>query len=427
MLMRDQGLPQVVRRPRQWVPTKDHVDRLSRSARQAFENSASRIARPDVARCLSEIRTLRAVERACKLREGDRLVELIDGHGLRAIDLARELGDRPSDISEKYRTAKTFPPHLRPDGVPYNHLLMAARMLRKFPQLGFTAAGALAELQRSGLTQHRDVGRHFARLALAASHRFVLPLPADDSNDPLIGRTHHRRFQDLLDLFPDRSIQVLHLDPPYVYDRRGGYNCRSAHSLTCDNRDPTGAVQTVLDLLHHWLPKLATGGVVLLWQPWGPLRPEFQEAVRTGGWDVFGPVVWDKGRPQPGDLGSPYASQGEMLWVLYRRGDRPLNHDDSPRHSILRFNPVSYPGQTADRQEHGFEKPPDLLEFLVRKHSRPGDLIFDACGCTGSMSVAAIDCGRRWAYAESNAENYALGSRRIAVRLAEGTAAATAV
>ena len=30
-----------------------------------------------------------ALERACKLRQGDVLVELIDGHGLRAIDIAR--------------------------------------------------------------------------------------------------------------------------------------------------------------------------------------------------------------------------------------------------------------------------------------------------------------------------------------------------
>ena len=66
-----------------------------------------------------------------------------------------------------------------------------------------------------------------------------------------------------------------------------------------------------------------------------------------------------------------------------------------------------------------------VMEFLVNKHTRPGDLVFDACGCTGVMSVAAINCGRRWVYAESHAENYRIGAARIATRLAEVTPAAS--
>lgn len=48
--------------------------------------------------------------------------------------------------------------------------------------------------------------------------------------------------------------------------------------------------------------------------------------------------------------------------------------------------------------------------MLVRKHSMPGELVFDACGCTGPMSLAAINTDRRWVYAESNQENYGIGS-----------------
>lgn len=68
--------------------------------------------------------------------------------------------------------------------------------------------------------------------------------------------------------------------------------------------------------------------------------------------------------------------------------------------------------------------PEALCEFLIRKHSRPGDLVFDAYGCTGAMSIASIYCDRRWLYAESNPENFGLGEQRIAERLAEMTAAA---
>jgi DNA modification methylase len=112
-----------------------------------------------------------------------------------------------------------------------------------------------------------------------------------------------------------------------------------------------------------------------------------------------GPILWDKGRVQPGRLDSAYGVQGEMLWVLHRATDRLFNHDGSSREMIFRYPRVSLPDQ-AHRQMHGYEKPVALCEHLLRKHSRPGDLVFDACGSTASMSVAAIHSGRRWVYAE---------------------------
>jgi DNA modification methylase len=107
-----------------------------------------------------------------------------------------------------------------------------------------------------------------------------------------------------------------------------------------------------------------------------------------------------------------------MLWLLHRAGDRLTNHDRSRRDMILRFPPLSFPGR-GHRQIHGYEKPVALCEHLLRKHSRPGDVVFDPCGCTGSISVAAIRSRRKWVYAESNAENYRVGASRIAVEQQE--------
>jgi DNA modification methylase len=105
------------------------------------------------------------------------------------------------------------------------------------------------------------------------------------------------------------------------------------------------------------------------------------------------------------------------LLVLKRKGDTLINHDNSPRGNILRFAPVSRPG-IADAQEHGFEKPIELCKFLVGKHSFDQELVVDLCGCTGSMSVAAIEMNRRWVYVESSLANYRIGAGRIAQRLA---------
>jgi hypothetical protein len=238
-------------RKRMWVPNPHGVQLLGRSARQLARSSASKLSQPSAVRCLRRLKALMAAERVCKLMIADHVVELIDGHGLRAIDIARETGWRPSDISQMHRTATAFPPAQRPNDVPYNHLLLATRMVRKFPILGMTAAQALAEICSAGLSQHRDVTRHFATLAREAAPR-LMALPAEPQAHEPFDRTYHSRFQDLRGVFPDRSIQILHVDPVYVY-ARGLYGSRSARSLECDNADRESAIATVIDLLRRSL------------------------------------------------------------------------------------------------------------------------------------------------------------------------------
>ncbi len=406
------------------VSTPGRTTELGRSARYLARNSKSRLASPLAARCLEKYQYVSSIERSAKLLRGDLLVELIDVHGLRAIDIARRTGERPSDLSEMYAVSRVFPRGGRPINAVFNHLLLATRVLKRFRQLAFPPAEVLEEIARAGLTQHRDVTRHFDRLArenLAQKQGRLLlqSASAQVGDESLINRAHHALLQELRTRFADRSIQILSIDPPYVFQREGGtYASRSASSLECDaGDDPAAAIGLVVDLLRDWQPKLAIGGVVLLWQPWQSLLAPIASAAAAQGWAITGPVIWDKGRPQPGRFDSPYSVQGEFLWVLHRAGDRLIDHDTGSRRMILHHSPASFP-RAIRNQLHAFEKPVDLNEHLVRKHSRTGDLIVDACGCTGSMSLAAMNMGRRWVYIESNRANFELGAGQLAAACA---------
>lgn len=413
------------RKPRAWVVTSDAVSLLGRSAKQIARASANRIKRPAVAERLASFVKLTAVEHACKMMRADLLVRLVDEDGLRPIDIARTTGLRQSDLSEMYVTAKMFPLGARPDAVPYNIFLLATRMIRRFPRLGIRPRNALSEIRRLGFSQHRDVSRHFAQLARAAEMRRALPAP-QPVGDGIINSVQHARFQDLLHRVPDGAAKIIHCDPPYVYRKttHGGYSSGSSRSRHCDNATGASAVSLVVDLLRDWQPKLAPGGVLLLWQASGPLHREILDAVERFGWELAGPIIWDKARPQPGDLGAPYSRQTEMLWVLSRPGDDLVNHDGSSRSDILRFLPVGSPS-AAGEQDHCFEKPRALCEFLIRKHSHPGELVLDLCGCTASMSLAVIETDRQWIYVESNEQNYRLGAGRIAQRLVQSRSRAS--
>lgn len=395
---------------------------LRRTATRLAEVSAGVMAKGDVARRVARLTKLMASERASKLAQGDLLVQLIDEHGLRPIDIARRTKQRPADLSQMYHTCRTFPPKLRRKNVPYTHYLMAAWMVRRFKTMKLDPLAVLAEIRAMGFTQNRQVTAHFAAKAARMAAGEAEPLPQGDG---WFDRAYHAPFQSLLNVIADGAIKVLHVDPPYVYrnSATGQYRGASAKSLDCDNRDGDDAAALVVDLVRDWQPKLAPGGVLLLWQPSGPMPPSIMTAIEQHAWAIDRVVVWDKGRPQAGDLAGAYQTQCEWLWVLKRPGDRLVNHDDSARGDVIRFAPASHPSTIAS-QHHGFEKPIELCRFLVGKHSHPGELVADFCGCTGSMSVAAIEQGRRWAYVESNAANYALGTSRIAGCLGSSMTAA---
>lgn len=354
-------------------------------------------------------------ERLCKLQQGDVLVQLVDGHQLRAIDIARHTKQRPNDLSQMYLTCRMFPPRVRRRDVTYNMHFMAMRMVRKFKHLQLQPMDVLNEIREQGFSQHRDVTAHFSGKAREAENERAMRLAELTTPEQPFNRAYHAQFQTLLRTFPDQSIKLLHVDPPYVYPRRGDgrYAGGSASSRRCDSAGAEESIALVIDLLRDWQPKLKPGGVLLLWQAAGLPPREIVDAMEQNHWSLERIVVWDKGRAQAGDFASPYAAQSEWLLVLKRPGDRLLNHDNSPRGDIVRFAPVSVP-HLAGMQQHAFEKPVALCKYLIGKHTHERELVFDACGCTASMSVAAIKTNRQWVYAESNAANYTMGSGRIA-------------
>jgi hypothetical protein len=247
-----------------------------------------------VATLLRQFQQLIAVENVCKMVRADLLVQLVDVHRLRAIDIARATGLRPADLCQMLATARTFPQDSRPAGVPYNIFLLATRMLRKFPGLEMPPAEALAEILRMGFSQHRDVTRHFSQLARATELRRALP-GQRTSDDGVVGSMHHARFQELLHRIPDGAAKVVHADPPYRYRSaaNGAYASTSARSRHCDNDKGEDAIALVVDLLRDWQPKLAPGGVLLLWQASGPLQREILDAVDRFVWSLTGPIIWD--------------------------------------------------------------------------------------------------------------------------------------
>jgi site-specific DNA-methyltransferase (adenine-specific) len=110
--------------------------------------------------------------------------------------------------------------------------------------------------------------------------------------------------------------------------------------------------------------------------------------------------------------------------TLYGRESRETTWiDDGRRHptSVLDFACC----RGADRiRIHPTQKPLDLLRWLVRTYSNPGDLIVDPFAGGGTTAVAALVEGRRFWGCEKDRKFHAAATRRIRESAAPARAAA---
>ncbi|WP_421926766.1 site-specific DNA-methyltransferase [Neoaquamicrobium sediminum] len=110
-------------------------------------------------------------------------------------------------------------------------------------------------------------------------------------------------------------------------------------------------------------------------------------------------VVWDKG---VGGMGSMWRSQHELI-LVFKKGEAPhVNNVELGKHGRYRTNVWTYRGLNtggAQRLEelmrHPTAKPVQMLADAMLDCSRPGDIVLDPFGGSGSTLIAAEKVGRR--------------------------------
>ena len=124
---------------------------------------------------------------------------------------------------------------------------------------------------------------------------------------------------------------------------------------------------------------------------------------------------------------NPYYLCSEKILVFCRKGTMLKKFQNGMPHSdILDFptetNQVTLKmnsGKMKFADYHQFQKPPALMEFLIKHHSYPGDLVVTPFGCSGVGAISALKLGRQWVYTEMNKNNYTWGSQRVLKALEE--------
>jgi DNA modification methylase len=347
-------------------------------------------------------------------------------------------------------TARAFLPQQRDQETPYTHFELARYQSQKFkdtedrriqtPQQCLDDIVApdpriMAQVSQirgkeiKSLSQRRDSTLYMALKArgIVAEQKAAEAPPSPE----MLACCHHFDVVGFAETLEDGTVKLVHLDPPYANYRHtadGAYNTAAAVTgrCECDNQSKDLALNVTLASIKAFAQKLTPDGVMILWQSAGTTRKEIIEVIEDSGLESRFEVIWAKPKSQPMNFNEPYGIDYEKYLVITHEGAKVEACENSSRSMVLgrcigednqsiNFQPIAQ----VPLDTHQFQKPLDLMQHLVKKHTYTGELVVDGFGCSGVMSIAAGLLGRRWHYVESNAANYAFGLERIAKTLAE--------
>ena len=115
-------------------------------------------------------------------------------------------------------------------------------------------------------------------------------------------------------------------------------------------------------------------------------------------------VVWDKGE---GFKGRDFA-EAELAWCSFDANATIFKHD-----------PLA--GGDYRGKIHPTQKPVALYKWLLTKYAKPGQLILDTHGGSGSIAIACHDLGFDLTWMELDADYYAAAVARYTEHARQGT------
>ena len=226
---------------------------------------------------------------------------------------------------------------------------------------------------------------------------------------------------DCLDLLPtiaDDSVDMLLVDLPYgttackwdsiiplekLWEQ---YNrvCKQSAAMVFTAAQPFTAIlaaSNIQNLKYEWIWEKPQGTNPMNAKVM-PLKSHENILVFYRKKPTYNPQMW---------YSTPYSgfkSDTAKIGEVY--GSAKSKHRDNPEGSrypktVLKF-----------KQEKGFnptQKPVNLMEYLIKTYSNPGETVLDNTMGSGTTGVACVRCGRNFVGMESDAEYYKIAEQRI--------------
>lgn len=202
---------------------------------------------------------------------------------------------------------------------------------------------------------------------------------------------------------PRESVDFLLTDPPYGMAFVSGWTVEKATVKSDGVRQGVRVVRSALNALSYAFHADMHAVVFCHWESW----PDFYDNL-CHLFQIRNALIWNKGGGGMGDLRHEYAKDYEvMLFAACSRG-RELRGKRAG--AVV----SGIPRVSAAKRLLPFEKPVELLQDLIERHTPGGGVVLDPFLGSGSTLEAALRSGRRAIGIELDEQRCEMAAKRLA-------------
>lgn len=205
---------------------------------------------------------------------------------------------------------------------------------------------------------------------------------------------------------PDNSVDLILTDPPYNISRDNNFETMGRKGIQFGDWDHNFNQVSWLTGVNRIMK---AGSSIVIFNAWRNLGTLDEKLDNEGfvGKDVF---RWIKTNPMPRNRDRRYITDYEFaLIATNKKGKWVFNRYDSKYERPM----YSCSVVTGSKRFHPTQKPISLMEYLVCRHSNPGQTILDPFMGSGSTGIACVNTNRNFIGMELDCDYFKIAEQRI--------------
>src|SRR5574344_2203546 len=201
---------------------------------------------------------------------------------------------------------------------------------------------------------------------------------------------------ELMKQLPDKCIDLVVTDVPYGMNFQSNHRNKKHKKIEGDNN---------LDWLPEWINQIdrikkedSHLYIFCSWHNVDILKKEIENYF-----PIKNILIWAKNNTGMGDLINDYAPQYEMIIYCNPNGKKLNGGRDS---NILRY-------KRTNNELHPTQKPVDLMQYLIQKSTKNGDLVLDTFSGSAPVAIACHNLNRNFICIEKDYDYWKASVERL--------------
>ena len=217
-----------------------------------------------------------------------------------------------------------------------------------------------------------------------------------------LNKIYHEDCIKVMQKIPDASIDLIVTDPPYLISYKSNWREDKGHEFASaiqGDNDP----ELITNYIKECNRILKDDTAIYMFCSFDKVdffKNEFQKYFT-----LKNIIIWEKNNHTAGDLEAQFGKQYEMI-LLGNKGRRPFNGERLT--DVWKFKRVP-----SHDLEHQNQKPLELIERCITKHSDAGDVVFDGFMGSGTTAIAALNTDRNYIGCEIDPYYFQVAQERI--------------